>query len=414
MTEIAILGFGVVGSGTAEVISMNRDHILARSGVNLNVKKILDVREIDEEEYKHLLTRNPDEIFNDPDIKIIVETIGGTGIAYEYTKRAFASGKSVVTSNKDLLAVHGPELLRLAEKNKVSYLFEASVGGGIPIIRPLYKCMVANEIQAIRGILNGTTNYILTKMSEDEISFEEALANAQELGYAEQNPVSDIEGFDSARKLAIMTGIATGEYIDYRLIYTEGISKISGDDVLYADELGYKIKLIASMQNKAPGILEAIVAPMLVPDTCPLTTANNAFNAILLEGNALGPAMFYGSGAGKLPTASAVVADVVEAALHVDRVPHDNTWSEEENFKLRDHGETRSGVFVRLKDNEQADALVDRLSEVTDVSYAGRKFASEKAYLVGMKNPLTEKEIRNMLGNFSQTISSIRIYNQNA
>ncbi len=410
MAEIAILGYGVVGSGTAEVWSMNREYIAARTGCELNIRKILDIRDFPDDPLFDRFTREPDDIFCDPEISVIVETIGGTGIAYEYTKKALLAGKSVVTSNKELVAVHGPELLDIAMRMKVSYLFEASVGGGIPIIRPLNKCLSGNRVKVITGILNGTTNFILTKMLNEEVSFEASLREAQKLGYAEQNPVSDIEGTDACRKLAILASIATGEYIDYREIFTEGISGITTTDMSYAADLGYSIKLIAQIRELTGSTPEAIVAPMFLSKRSPLSTADDVYNAILVEGNALGPSMFYGKGAGKLATASAVIADVIEAVLHTHLTPHKVIWNTKGNIVIREHGDCFVSSFVRLRDTKETEEILTKLSEICDVEYLGRKVPNEKAFFIGLKSPVTEKQLRDIVLNSGECVSMIRIY----
>lgn len=412
MAEIAIIGYGVVGSGSAEVWKMNREYIARRTGCEINIKKILDIRDFPDDELSDRFTRDPDEIFSDPEISVLIETIGGTGIAYEYTKRALLSGKSVVTSNKELVATHGPELLRIAAANRVSYLFEASVGGGIPIIRPLNKCLSGNRVKVISGILNGTTNYILSKMMREGSDFETALREAQQFGYAEQNPVSDVEGIDACRKLAILSSIATGEFIDYRDVYTEGISRVSIVDIKYASDLGYSVKLIAQIRELTEREPEAIVAPMFLPRESPLSTADDVFNAILVEGNALGPSMFYGKGAGKLPTASAVIADVIEAVLHTNLTPHKVVWNINKNISIRDHGECDVSAFIRLKDSAAADGIIDKINEICDVEYVGRKASGEKGYIIGVRRTLTEKQLRELVLNSEECLSMIRIYSR--
>ncbi len=408
--NMAILGYGVVGSGVAEVWGMNRDYIAEKTGRMIHLKKILDIRDFPGDPFEDKITKNADDIFGDSDISVVVETIGGTGIAYEFTKRALLAGKSVVTSNKELVATHGPELLEIAAAGKISYLFEASVGGGIPIIRPLTKCLSGNRIMTIGGILNGTTNYILTGMMDRGISFEKALREAQSLGYAEQNPVSDIEGTDACRKLAILASIVTGEYIDYRLIRTEGISRITPEDMRYAASLGYKIKLLAQIRRLDTAEPEAIVAPMFLSAADPLAMADDVFNAIYVEGNALGPSMFYGQGAGKLPTASAILADVIEAVLHINLTPHRITWSTGRRIRIRDHGECRVRAFIRLKDCPQSRSYAERLGEITDVTYAGEIFSGEFAILCGLQKPIREKELREQSLPDDLKRSMIRIY----
>ncbi len=315
MINVAILGYGVVGSGVAEVIRRNGESIKHRAGTEIRVKWILDVRDFTDSPDKDVLTKNADDVFNDGSVDIVVETIGGATIAAQFTRRALSSGKSVVTSNKELVASQGPELLQLAKDNGVSYLFEASVGGGIPIIRPLNQCLAANEIHGITGILNGTTNYIFTHMKKEGKSFEEALKEAQQNGYAEQNPTADVEGHDACRKLAILSSIAYNEFVDYSNIYTEGITKVTTADMKYAEAMNGVIKLIA-ISRKSEDRIFARVSPAIVSKEHPLANVEDVFNAIVVKGDAIGDAMFYGRGAGKLPTASAVVADVIDIAKH--------------------------------------------------------------------------------------------------
>lgn len=408
MVDIAILGFGIVGSGVAQVCAMNASSISKKIGNEINIKKIVDLRDFPDSPWSDKLTKNADEVFNDPDIKVVVETIGGIGIAYDFTKKALMSGKSVVTSNKELVATYGPELLAMAHEKKLSYLFEASVGGGIPIIMPLNKCLSANQVQAIYGILNGTTNYILTKMKKEKISFEIALKQAQEFGYAEQNPTSDIEGHDTCRKIAILTSIATGQYIDYRKIFTQGITKVTDKDIEYASYLNCKIKLIA-MAKKSEDTMELSVAPAIISCENPLAVADDVFNAILVEGNALGPAMFYGQGAGKLATASAVVADVMEAILHTNLTPHRMLWETDGMLKIKSHDECSSKVFMRLKDEEDSRVLLEKVEDYSDISILPKKFAGEIAVMIGSKSPINEKVLSGLSDNCDFVLSLIRV-----
>jgi homoserine dehydrogenase len=318
MINIAIIGGGVVGSGVFELLEMNSEIINSRSGKKIIAKWVLDIKKFDPNPYGKSLTSNPDDVFGDPSISIIVETMGGCGAAYEFTKRGLASGRHVVTSNKELVAGHGPELLKLAKANGVHYLFEASVGGGIPIIRPLNHDLAANEINSIIAILNGTTNYILTQMRVSGKSFAEALREAKANGYAEADPTSDIEGYDSCRKLAILSSIAFGQYVECDDIFTEGISGVTPEDIQYAHKLGKTIKLVAR-SRKENGKVYVRVSPLMIGMDNPLANVEDVFNAILLHGNSVGDVMFYGQGAGKLPTASAVAADVIDIVRHPNK-----------------------------------------------------------------------------------------------
>ena len=318
MVNVAILGFGVVGSGVAEVLASNGAHIDRKVDELIRLKYILDVREFPDSPFAERVVHDFSIIENDPEVDIVVETIGGAKVALDFTRRALAAGKSVVTSNKELVAEHGYELLTLAQEKGVSYLFEASVGGGIPIIRPLNQCLAANQIEEICGILNGTTNYILTRMIRAGLSFEAALKEAQQNGYAEQDPTADIEGHDACRKICILASLAFGRHIYPRQVPAEGISGVTLADVAYADACGKKIKLLGRAIRRADGKVCAYVAPHLVDLEDPLAGVEDVFNAIAVRGNAIGDVMFYGRGAGKLPTASAVVADVIDAAKHRD------------------------------------------------------------------------------------------------
>ena len=318
MVNVAILGFGVVGSGVAEVLATNGAHIDRKVDDLLRLKYILDVRDFHDSPFADKVVHDFSVIENDPEVNIVVETIGGAKVALDFTRRALMAGKSVVTSNKELVAEHGCELLRLAQEKGVSYLFEASVGGGIPIIRPLNQCLAANEIEELCGILNGTTNYILTRMIRAGLSFDAALKEAQQNGYAEQDPTADIEGHDACRKICILASLAFGRHVYPRQVPTEGITGVTLSDVAYAESCGRKIKLLGRAMRRPDGKVCAYVAPHLVDQENPLAGVEDVFNAITVKGNAIGDVMFYGRGAGKLPTASAVVADVIDAARHRD------------------------------------------------------------------------------------------------
>lgn len=317
MVNVAILGFGVVGSGVAEVLAKNGDHIDKKVDNLIRLKYILDVRDFPDSPFADKFVKDFSVIEDDPDVNIVVETIGGARAAKDFTERALKAGKSVVTSNKELVAEHGYDLLKLAEEHGVSYLFEASVGGGIPIIRPLNQCLAANEISEICGILNGTTNYILTRMIKAGLSFDTALKEAQANGYAEQDPTADVEGHDACRKICILASLAFGRHVYPSQVPTEGISGVTLADVAYADSCGKKIKLLGRAIRREGDRVTAYVAPHLVDGEDPLSGVEDVFNAITVKGDAIGDVMFYGRGAGKLPTASAVVADVIDAAKHM-------------------------------------------------------------------------------------------------
>ena len=318
MVNVAILGFGVVGSGVAEVLATNGPHIDQKVDDLIRLKYILDVRDFPDSPFADKVVHDFSVIENDPEVSIVVETIGGAKAALDFTRRALRAGKSVVTSNKELVAEHGCELLALAAEQGVSYLFEASVGGGIPILRPLNQCLAANEIEEITGILNGTTNYILTRMIRGGLSFDAALKEAQANGYAEQDPTADIEGHDACRKICILASLAFGRHIYPRQVPAEGITGVTLSDVAWAESCGKKLKLLGWAIRQADGRVFAYVSPHLVDVENPLAGVEDVFNAIAVKGNAIGDVMFYGRGAGKLPTASAVVADVIDAAKHRD------------------------------------------------------------------------------------------------
>lgn len=348
MVDIAILGYGTVGSGVVEVLDVNGDSISKRCGQEINIKYVLDLKDFPGEPIADKIVHDFNVIANDPDVKIVVEVMGGVEPAYTYVKEAILRGKSVCTSNKELVAKHGAELLKLSKEKSVNFLFEASVGGGIPIIRPLNQSLTADEIEEITGILNGTTNYILTKMSHDNIDFDTALKEAQEMGYAERNPQADVEGYDACRKIAILSSLAFGMQVDFEDIYTEGITNITDIDIKYAKALGASIKLLGSSKKENDHV-HALVAPMLIKPTHPLFSVNGVFNGIFVRGNVIGDVMFYGSGAGKLPTASAVVADVVDAAKHLGTNIM-TIWSRKK-LNLTDRKDAKHRFFIRLSDN---------------------------------------------------------------
>lgn len=312
MKNIAIMGYGTIGSGVAEVLERNSEMIAKRVGDKVEVKYVLDLREFPGDPMEKRIVHDFSVIEKDSEVSMVIETMGGLNPAYPFVKASLEAGKHVATSNKALVAAYGTELLEIAREHNVNFFFEASVGGGIPIIRPLYTSLAGEEIEEITGILNGTTNYILTKMDKAGETFEAALRKAQELGYAERNPEADVEGHDTCRKIAILTAVATGHEVNYEHIYTEGITKITDVDFRYADAMGTSVKLFGSSRIRE-GIAHAFVAPVMIGKDHPLYSVNDVYNGILVKGNMLGISMFYGSGAGKLPTASAVAADIIEA-----------------------------------------------------------------------------------------------------
>lgn len=351
MVKVAILGYGTVGSGVFEVIKRNQNAIVNKIGEEIEVKYVLDLRTFEGDPVMEVLTNNYDDIVNDDEVQVVCETMGGVKPAYDFTKRALESGKSVCTSNKELVEKHGPELLKIAKANKCSYLFEASVGGGIPIIRPLRTSLAQEEIQSITGILNGTTNYILTKMETEGLAFNDVLKRAQEKGYAEKNPDADILGFDACRKIAILTSLAYGKNVDYADITTEGITAITDTDFAYAKKMGTTIKLFAKSLKKGDKYY-ALVAPFMVTPENPLYAVNGVFNAILLNCNMGGETMYYGKGAGKLATASAVVADVLDCAKHIGK-NLDTKW-DEEKLEIAPIDTAVRRFFVRVSGTDEA------------------------------------------------------------
>lgn len=357
MINIAVMGYGTVGSGVVEVINTNGARIAQRIGDALNVKYVLDIRDFPDDPIQEKIIHDFETIIEDEEIKIVVEVMGGIEPAYTFVKRSLQAGKSVATSNKALVAKHGAELLSIAKEKNINFLFEASVGGGIPIIRPLNSSLTADEIEEITGILNGTTNYMLTKMFYEGADYDAVLKEAQANGYAERNPEADVEGYDACRKIAILSSLISGQQVDFEDIYCEGITQITVEDMKYAKAMGTTIKLLASSKRHGDR-LHAIVAPcMLYPDH-PLYSVNGVFNSIFVHGNVLGDAMFYGSGAGKLPTASAVVADVVDAAKHLNR--NIMTMWKQEKLKLEDKSSAKRRFFIRMKGD--ADEM---LSDIT-------------------------------------------------
>lgn len=345
--NIAVLGYGTVGSGVVEVLTTNRETITKRAGESIDVKYVLDLRDFPGDPIQEKIVHDYQPILDDPDVKIVVEVMGGVEPAYTFVKKALQAGKSVATSNKELVAKRGAELLAIANEKNVNFLFEASVGGGIPIIRPLNQSLTADEIDEITGILNGTTNYMLYKMSTENCDFDTVLKEAQAKGYAEADPTADVEGADACRKIAILSSLAYGKFLNYENIYTEGITKITPADMEYAKELGMTIKLLATSRRVGDSFY-AMVAPFLVGQESPLYSVNDVFNAVFVHGNVLGDAMFYGSGAGKLPTASAVVADVVDEAKHLHRNIMTN-WNSHA-LELMDVDDVEGRFFVRVSD----------------------------------------------------------------
>ncbi|MBS6396363.1 MAG: homoserine dehydrogenase [Clostridiales bacterium] len=354
MIKVAIMGYGTVGSGVYEVIKTNQKSIDKKVGQELQIKYVLDLREFPGDPVMEVLTHDFEDIIKDEEIRIVAEVMGGLHPAYEFTKRCLEAGKSVCTSNKELVAQHGAELIQIAKEHQVNYLFEASVGGGIPIIRPLNSSLTADVILEISGILNGTTNYMLTKMSREGLNYADVLKEAQAKGYAELHPEADVEGWDACRKIAILTSLASGNQVDYQDIYTEGITEITTEDFVYAKAMKRAIKLLA-VSKKVEDTYCVMVSPVLISQHNPLYMVNDVFNAVEVEGNMLGASMFYGSGAGKLPTASAVAGDMVDAARHLGKII--TLFWDAQKLTLAPVGQMTHRFFVRMKDAAQAKEL---------------------------------------------------------
>lgn len=382
MIQVAVMGYGTVGSGVVEVIEKNKEEINKKSGEDIHIKYILDLRDFPGDPYADKVVHDVEQILGDPEIKIICETMGGLKPAYDFTRRALLSGKSVCTSNKELVAAHGPELIRIAHENNCNYLFEASVGGGIPIIRPLNYSLTAERIDGITGILNGTTNYILSKMEKEGAEFEEVLKEAQEKGYAERNPEADVEGYDACRKIAILSSLMCGKNVKYQDIYTEGITKITATDFIYAHAMGKTIKLLAQSKEK-DGNFYSLVAPFMISKSHPLYMVNDVFNAVCVHGNMLGDSMYYGRGAGKLPTASAVVSDVVDCARHIGKVIM--CFWDAQDVALTGIEQSVRRFFVRVSEENESRAI----QVFESVSVIEADVAGEFAFVT---DEMTEKE----------------------
>ena len=403
MVNIAVMGYGTVGSGVVEVINTNGAIINKRAGDEINVKYVLDIRDFPGDPIQEKIVHDVDVIINDPEIQIVVEVMGGIEPAYTFVKRCLEAGKSVATSNKALVAKHGAELLSIARDRDINFLFEASVGGGIPIIRALNSCITADEIEEITGILNGTTNYMLTKMFYEGADYDEVLKEAQDNGYAERNPEADVEGYDACRKIAILSSLISGQQVDFEDIYTEGITKITKKDMMYAKAMNMTIKLLASSKRHEDH-LHAIVAPALLGREHPLYNVNGVFNAVFVNGNVLGDAMFYGSGAGKLPTASAVVADVVDEAKHLHR--NIMTMWDEEKLTLLPIEDTCKRFFVRMKGNaeERKQEIEAAFGQVRVVSVP--ELNDEFGFVTSV---MSEREYQTNAEKFADIIHMIRV-----
>ncbi len=372
MAKIAVLGYGVVGSGTVEVFYKNKESLEKKAGTDLDIKYILDVRDFDDSPYKDKFVKDFDIILNDPEVTVVAEVIGGLKFSYPYVKSSLEAGKSVVTSNKELVAAKGAELLAIAREKGVNFFFEASVGGGIPVIKPIHTCLEANEIDEIAGILNGTTNFILTKMIRDGMGFDAALKIAQDLGYAERDPSADVDGHDTCRKICILASLAFGKHVYPENVHTEGITKITLEDVEYSDNYDAKIKLIGCAKREDNGEISIGVFPAVIKDDSQLAGVNDVFNAILVRGDATGDVVFYGKGAGKLPTASAVVSDIVSAAKHAS-TSISLTWADSEQSFIRGFDTFNCANYIRVKANNVDVSKAVIKAVFGDVEYLSRK-----------------------------------------
>lgn len=389
---VAIMGYGVVGSGVASLLEKNHEHIVKKSMQSeMELKYILDRRTFPGDPYEHLVISDFSKILEDDGVKIVVETMGGVHPAYEYVSACLNAGKSVVTSNKELVATKGCELLRIADEKNVNFLFEASVGGGIPIIRPISQCLAANDIDEIAGILNGTTNFILTKMISDGMTFDDALFLAQKNGYAERDPSADVDGFDACRKICILAALCFGKHVYPDFVHTEGIRKITLADVEYARSWGGVIKLIASAKKLDSGKVSVMVSPAFIQNHSQLATVDDVFNAILVRGDAIGDVVFYGKGAGKMPTASAVVADVIDCAKHMERKKFFG-WQDSEPGYVADYLDNVTSFYIRGTTQNAAAAIARINSLFGDVQMLTRTNAPEGEFAFATA-PLSEREL---------------------
>ena len=398
MVNVAIMGHGVVGSGVAEILIHHRDRISKGVKHDVNVKYILDLRDFEGLSYSDKFIKDFELILNDDTVKVVAEVMGGVNPAYDFVKKCLLKGKSVVTSNKELVAAKGAELIKIAEDNNVNFLFEASVGGGIPVLRPLVQCLAANEITEISGILNGTTNYILNKMIVDNMDFDSALKLAQEKGYAEKNPAADIEGHDACRKIYILAALAFGKHVYPEQVKTEGITDITLDDVEAADSFGYVIKLIANTKKQENGKITASVRPTLVSRDCIISGVNGVFNAVLVTGDQTGDVMFYGKGAGKEATASAVVADIMDCIKHLEARKY-LSWEDGDQDFVDTSLDEYGSLFVRIKadDFENTVSLFHEIFGTEGFAYTKNEYTREISFIT---EPDLESELQKKLAKF--------------
>lgn len=411
MVQVAVMGHGVVGSGVVEVLTSHAESIAKRAKEEINIKYILDIREFPDSPLADRFTKNFEDILNDEEVKVVAEVMGGVNPAYDFVKRCLQAGKSVVTSNKELVAKKGAELLAIAQEKNANFLFEASVGGGIPIIRPMSQCLAANDVIEIAGILNGTTNFILTKMIREQMPFADALKMAQELGYAERNPKADIEGDDACRKICILASLAYGKHIYPDYVNTKGITEITLDDVLYADAWGGVVKLIGQVKKLADGKVDITVEPMFIERSSQLAGIDDVFNGILVRGDATGDVVFYGKGAGKLPTASAVVADIIDCVKHLSARKYLG-WADGLESDVEPYANTIMSVYVRAESNNTKLAFEKATELFIGVKPLTRNGAKENefAFTTGdMKESDIEKAIKALEDNGIKVLSKIRI-----
>lgn len=403
MVKVAVMGYGVVGSGVVEVFYKNHESIQKKAGMNLEIAHILDLREFPGDPYENLMTKDFNDIINDDEVKIVVETMGGVNPAYDFVKRCLLKGKSVATSNKELVATKGDELLKIAKENNVNFLFEASVGGGIPIIRPITQCLAANEICEIYGILNGTTNYILTQMIQSGVSFADALKTAQELGYAEKDPTADVEGHDACRKICILSALSFGKHVYPEQVYTEGITKIDLSDVAFCESAGMVIKLIGKTMRISDDKVYATVYPAVISSHSQLATVDDVYNAVMVRGDAIGDVVFYGRGAGKLPTASAVVADVIDCAKHLTSRKY-VSWTDGTPDYVEDYKQDTVAMYVRMNANE-----CDVEKAFGKVKFLKNENA-DKGEIAFITDPMKEQAFDNLISLVNgEVLSKIRV-----
>ncbi len=408
---MAVLGHGVVGSGVVELFEKNRNSIEAKAGQPMEVKYILDIRDFPDLPYSDKFTKDFNQILNDEEVSVVAEVMGGLSPAFEYVKSLLEKGKSVVTSNKELVAAKGAELLRIAREHNVNFFFEASVGGGIPIIRPMHQCLAANQISEVAGILNGTTNFILTKMIQEQMDFDEALELAQQLGYAERNPAADVEGQDTCRKICILASLAYGKHVYPNNVYTEGITNLTLEDVAYAEDWGGVIKLIGRAKRLDEGKLTVTVFPAFIGKHSQLANIDDVFNGILIRGDATGDVVFYGRGAGKFPTASAVVADMIDAAK-ANTTSKSLNWEDSTENQVADYRTIAYPFYLRIRsDNPEQLEKKIHAAMLDSVFLSRRQQPQEELAVVtpAMDDYQLEKVLKEVLDNNDSILGKIRV-----